>query len=1183
MWANEGIYVWAAEAATGKVLFLTAVERICSYNSGLFFLPDGKGLGFTPLIKSISKPFVIGHGRAEQAGRVQSRRRLRLRLQTSPAAAEEPQAGRRHFLTVMTIARSLQPLLFALFVCLAGSLRADSVRFQDQIKPLLDQKCISCHGPDKQKGGLRLDSRAAVLKGGEHGPALVPGDGQKSILLQAVRHATKDLAMPPKEKLPAKDVAAIEAWVRDGAPWPEPVAVLFEDEAEFLAALTSGNGRARLVLDDVFRGKAALGVTPLQREGVKIPGWNFEVRERPTAGQVRFMRFAWKKRGGGSVMIELARSGAWPDAKDPKGRYVAGPNTTGWAATSVGDAAPTTWTVVTVDLWKDLGNCTLTGLAPTCDKGEEALFDSVILGPDVAGLDAYAPGTGQRALKVASPTRALGDAWTDPENPVRKIWRGERLDLWSLKAPVRPAVPGAGVPSAKSAPGSKGGIGSKVSPLKTENWPLTTSSNPIDRFLLAKLAERKLTFSPEADPRTLIRRLYFDLVGLPPTPEEVQAFVRDASPRAYEQLVDKLLGSPRYGERWARHWLDVVRYADTNGHERDEFRPEMWRYRDYVVRSLNADKPYDRFIREQVAGDELLSSPPKTATEADALIATGFLRLGTYDSTASIFQEDRKQRNDLMADLVNTTGSAFLGLTFSCCNCHDHKYDPLTQADHFRFRAFFAAVKSRDDLPIDLAPEQDAIKAHNAAVDKQVAEATKAADEALSSARQKLRDERIAKLPADIQELLKTDEAKRDDATKKKLAPHLEKLKVADKDAVAALDEAGKKLHAAAAANVDTLKQQKRAFTVAMAASDGNAEPTKLFYQGDFTEPRDEVQPGFLSVLDPNPAKVNPPPSGTTGRRLALAEWIASPANPFTARVLVNRLWQHHFGAGLFANPNDLGYAGPKPTHPELLDWLATEFVARGWSVKAMHRLMVTSAAYRQVSGYESARVRASESSAVRKPSLSHPHTLAPSPAADPENKLLWRQNPRRLDAETMRDTLLAVSGKLRPHAGGKPLWPPLPDEILKAQPGVLEGLEGKDSGRRQGWYADKEDDCDVRSLYLIQKRCVPLPFLQVFDLPDTSFSCARRDVTTVAPQALNLLNSDFSQRAAKALAARVATEAGDDTGKQIERAVWLALGRAPAANERQQATAFLAKHGQTALSEFCRALLNVNEFMYVD
>ena len=313
--------------------------------------------------------------------------------------------------------------------------------FAQQVRPLLENKCFQCHGAEKQKGRLRLDSRAAILKGGETGPAIIPGDAAKSLLLQAVRHATKDLAMPPKEKLADKDIAALEAWVKEGAPWPETVAVLFEDEEEFLAVFTNGNGRARLVTDDVFAGKAALGMTPLQREAPKIPGWNFEIREVPQPGQFRFLRFAWKKRGGGSVMFELARSGQWPDAKAAKGRYVAGPNATGWAAISVADTAPTAWTVVTVDLWNDLGNCTLTGLAPTCDKGEEAFFDSVILSPDRASLDAYVPGNGRFALKLATPAKPLGDAWTDPENPIRKIWRGERLDLWSLKKPVRPAVP----------------------------------------------------------------------------------------------------------------------------------------------------------------------------------------------------------------------------------------------------------------------------------------------------------------------------------------------------------------------------------------------------------------------------------------------------------------------------------------------------------------------------------------------------------------------------------------------------------------------------------------------------------------------------------------------------------------------------------------------------------------------
>jgi hypothetical protein len=734
--------------------------------------------------------------------------------------------------------------------------------------------------------------------------------------------------------------------------------------------------------------------------------------------------------------------------------------------------------------------------------------------------------------------RPVGDAFSDPENPIRKIWGGERLDLWSLKKPVRTAPP-AGL----------------------------AQQNPIDAFLLAKLAEKKLEFSPEADRRTLIRRLFFDLTGLPPSPAEVRAFVANSSPRAYEELVDQLLASPRYGERWARHWLDVVRYADTNGHERDEFRPEMWRYRDYIIRSFNEDKPYDRFIREQLAGDELLSGPPRTAAEADLLIATGFLRAGTYDSTASIFQEEKKARNELMADLVNTTGSAFLGLTFSCANCHDHKHDPISQADHFRFRAFFAAVQARDDLPLDLAPQQEAIKAHNAAIDARAAGIQKNIDTLLGPIREQRIAERRAKLPMEIQELLHIPEAKRDDATRKKLQPHLDALKVTDKEIIEALDAAVGKRHSALQASLDALKKERRAFITAHVMTDTGkpAETTRIFYQGDPNEPREEVQPGFLSVFDPAPAVIRTTGGQTLGRRLTLADWIASSDNPFTARVLVNRLWQHHFGVPLFGNPNDLGRGGPKPTHPELLDWLATEMIASGWSMKAMHRLMVTSAAYRQA-GVER-----------------RGGTLGHAMVADPSNRLFWRQNARRLDAETMRDTLLAVAGKLRAHAGGPALWPPLPDEILRAQPGVLEALEGKDGGRRQGWFTSPEDACDVRTLYLIQKRSVPLPFLQAFDLPDTTASCARRDVTTVAPQALNLLNSDFALRVATQFAERVVREAGADCVAQIDHAVWLALGRGPTAEEQRKAAAFLAAQGEGSLPNLCRALLNLNEFVYID
>jgi mono/diheme cytochrome c family protein len=848
-----------------------------------------------------------------------------------------------------------------------------AAHFLDHVRPLLAARCVSCHGPDKQKGKLRLDSREALLKGGETGPAIVPGDAAKSLLLQVVRHELKDLKMPPKEKLSVADIAVLERWVKDGAP---------------MAA----------------------------------------------------------------------------------------------------EAAP------------------------------------------IAAV------AGQR----------IGDAWSDKNNPIVKIFRGERLDLWSLR-PVKPAA---------------------IPEVKRSDW----TRNEIDRFVLAKLEEAGLPPSREADRRTLIRRLSFDLIGLPPGPDEVEAFEQDKSADAYEKLVERLLASRHYGERWARHWLDVVRYADTMGFERDELRPQTWRYRDYVIRSFNADKPYDRFIREQLAGDEMVQGPPRDAAEADALIATGFLRLGQYDSTASIFQEDKKGRNELMADLANTTGSAFLGLTIACANCHDHKYDPISQADHFRLRAFFAAVKFRDDLIVDTAVEREAIDAHNAALDVKIAEYTKQVYAKIDPVKERIAAERRATFPAEIQELLKADPKKRDEATKKTLKPYLDQLKVKGEDAFALLSDEDKKRDEDLWKQINELKGQRRDFTRAMAMSDeGPAAPkTHLFFQGDFTEPRQEVAPGFLSVFDPNDSVIaRPAAADTTGRRTALANWIASPDNPYTARVMVNRLWQHHFGVGLVATPNDFGTAGARPTNQPLLDFLAGEFVRSGWSIKQMHRLMVNSATYRQASTGDRSLL-------------------------DPDNALLARQNARRLSADAMRDAMLSVSGAMFDRDGGRPLWPPVPEEMLHAQPSILETKADKGAqDRLQGWYADPPEQTDARSIYLVQKRCLPLPFMQAFDLPETTVSCGRRDVTTVAPQALNLLNDEFALRMAKAFAQRVAKEAGEDNGKRVERAVWLALGRGPSGREKAAAMSLLGRHTEAyakeadapmrALVDVCRALMNVNEFVYVD
>jgi len=815
--------------------------------------------------------------------------------------------------------------------------------FSEKVWPLLESRCVSCHGPDKVKGSLRLDSREAILKAGDSGEAaVVPGKPAESLLLHAVMHSKKDLEMPPKEKLTTNDIAVLERWIRDGAPWPKA---------------------------------AQLVITPK--------------------------------------------------------------------------------------------------LAP-----------------------------GER----------IGDAWSDPRNPIVRIFGGQRLDLWSLK-PVKRVEP----PT-----------------VKNMRWARTQ----IDHFTLARFESTGTTPPREADRRTLARRLYFDLTGLPPRPEQMERFLADKRADAYERLVDELLASPQYGEHWARAWLDVIRYSDSNGFDWDEFRPKAWRFRDYVIRSFNADKPFDRFIREQLAGDELLDGPPKNEAEQDALIATTYLRLGPQDNSAGAFNEQDRARAEWMADLTETTGSAFLGLTMSCCRCHDHKYDPISQADHFRLRAFFEPVKYADDTPLDLASEQEAIRAHNKSLDGKIKPLAGQRDEILAGIRKRLRDERFAKLAPEEKLLLDTPKAQRTNDLKSKIEGIEKKIEPGDKEVKAALKGDEKSEHDALEKELAALRKQKREFTLGLLAAD-NAEKvpvTKVLFQGDHKAPREAVEPGFLSALDPNPAVIHAVANKkTTGRRLTLADWIASPQNPLTARVLVNRVWQGYFGEGLVETANDFGLTGSRPDNPELLDWLAGEFVRVGWSMKKLHRLVVASATYR--------------------------HTA---------------REPRRLSAEQLRDSLLAVSGLLTNKAGGPPVWPDLPPEILQANPAFLDDNETK----TKGWYPSPRPEQNVRSVYLVQKRTVRVPFMETFDLPENSASCARRNESTVAPQALSLLNSPLAVEAARSFSRRVQAEAGDNPSRQVERAFQLALQRRPA---KPELDACLRMAQQHSLTEVCRALLNLNEFIYVD
>jgi len=1025
-------------------------------------------------------------------------------------------------------------------------------RFFDRVRPLLTARCVSCHGPDKQEGKLRLDSAGGLAGGGASGPAIDRDDPDASPLLLAVRHDESVAAMPPKERLADDQVADLAAWVRDGAPWPASARALVEDDADLAPALAGGEGSARLVEGDRASGAASLLVSG-RMSADRIAGWAFPVREHPKGGEYRFVRFAWKKRGGGGMMVELARDGGRRSQGETDAAWSAGPNTTGRPAIATADEAPGDWAVVTRDLWADAGprgDWSVTGLGVTAIGGGEVGLDAMILGPTIESLDAYKPGRGLPAFPVARGKARLGDARSDPANPIRAIFRGGRLDLWSLARPARVTPPEVRDPA---------GV-----------------RTPIDRFVLARLDAAGIAPAPEADRRTLIRRVTFDLTGLPPSPEDVRAFVADPAADAYERLVDRLLASPRYGEKWGRAWLDVVRYADTNGFERDEFRPNIWRFRDYVIRSLNADKPFDRFVAEQLAGDELAPGPVQTAEDADRVAATGFLRLGTFDSTTSLFTEDGKGRDELMGDLANTTGSAFLGLTMSCCQCHDHKYDPLSQADHFRLRAFFAAVKPVNDEVVSLPADREAIGRQNAEVDRRLADATARREALVEPARRGLSDEKKAALPEEIRKLFEVPPEGRDEATKEKLKPFRDKVRVKDEDALAALPEADRRRAEAIGGEIEEAKKARRSPALAMAMTDSgrSAPATNILAQGDFTRPGDPVEPGFPSVLDPNPAAIESPGvAETTGRRLALARWIASRENPWTARVIVNRIWQGYFGRGLVATPNDFGYAGARPSHPELLDWLATELVDRGWSLKHVHRLIATSAAYRRASADDPGRR-----------------------AVDPEDRLLWRREARRLDAEGLRDALVSVSGRLKPVDSGPPRWPVVDEEILEGQPAIYEARHGGDGGRLQDWYAGPAEEADVRSVFLIQKRSVPVPLLAPFDLPDTTTSCARRSATTVAPQALTLLNSPESVRLARAFADRVAGAAGPDQGSRVGLAFRIALGREPEDDERRMAVELLGRHaalhaktldaeaaGRLALADLCRAIVNLNEFLFID
>lgn len=691
--------------------------------------------------------------------------------------------------------------------------------------------------------------------------------------------------------------------------------------------------------------------------------------------------------------------------------------------------------------------------------------------------------------------------------------------------------------------------------------------NPIDAFVLAKLEDKQLTPSPAADKATLLRRVSIDLIGLPPTPEELRAFLDDKSPDAYEKVVDRLLASPRYGERWGRHWLDLARYADSDGFKADHTRPNIWRYRDYVIQSFNSDKPYDRFVREQIAGDEIW---PNSLT---AKVATGFNRHYAEEYNA---QDLRQRRQEILNDITDTTGAVFLGLTYGCAKCHDHKFDPILQEDYYKLQSFFANVSAVDDLPL-LTPEKLAeYNSKRLVWEEQTKSIREQMNLLLEPVRKRLYHSRFIAYAAEVQAAVEKPAEQRSPLERWMVHRTEPFLTLSDeKDWDKTLKGDDKVRYEKLAQDLkqfEPLNPGELPMASYMTELGHDAPSTSTLAVGNVNKPLKEVEPGFLTILNqPLPKIVRPSGLDSTGRRTALANWIVDPANPLTARVMVNRLWQHHFGKGIVATPSDFGIMGYRPSNPELLDWLSSEFVRSGWSIKHMQRIMVTSNAYRQ-------------SSALRKEAAE----------IDEANKLLWRFPRQRLDAEVIRDSALYLGGLLNTKMGGPGVYPELPAGM--APP-------------RGGW--DTETDLSERnrrSIYIFVRRNSRYPMLEVFDLASTQETCPRRDVTTIAPQALSLLNSKLSREWSEAFTARVIHDAGPRVQADIERAYILAYSRHPDAQEKDLAFTFLGRQlsilnervaaGEkiskiadlpagmdpvqaAALVDFCQALINSNEFVY--
>ena len=974
-------------------------------------------------------------------------------------------------------------------------------RFETDVAPILIENCIKCHGKNIQQGGLDLTTRNSLLVGGNSGPAIVPQSPQNSLLLQK----TTSGAMPLGEKkLSSKKIELIHNWIEDGA----------LSEGEDQKMLKNSKVNPRQIMVGILNLKCLLCHGRRHQKG----GLDIRTRESLLRGGVSGPAIVPGKPEESLLMKRIMNEEMPPQEHQARLSY------------------------------RPITSAELEQLSSWISS--EAPFDKEI------------------PLSV--------DSANDP------LVTKEDRKHWSFQPPKKPSIP-----------------------IIHEQKKIRT---PIDAFLLKKLKEKGLTFSPEADPQILMRRAYFDVTGLPPTSDEVEAYLTDKNPRAYENLVNRLLESPHYGEHWGRRWLDAAGYADSEGQvDFDAIRPHAWRYRDWVIRAFQNDKPYDQFLTEQIAGDELFDYKKDGSTlkpEAlDALIATGFMRMAP-DGTYSTSQAFVPERLTVVADQLETLTSTIMGLTMGCARCHDHKYDPIPQRDYYRFSAILRSSydpydwlspnkrgvgpdndwnDSNTRLISGLPQEEiDQIKRFNAHINQEI----KILEDNLKTLAtpfiKEILPKRWAKVPAEIQADLRmalNTPTKKQSQTQKYLIKHFGKgldifpIKIKDFLGSEISKEISEKSgdYEKKVSEIDTkFKQAKKKLIAsprirALFDMHGKPTPVHILFRGEHFTPGSPVEPGVPSALssDIKPYRILKPfdKNGTTGRRLALAKWLVQPNHPLTARVIVNRIWQHYFNRGIVESSGNFGLTGSPPSHPNLLDWLSNEFSTKGWSLKLLHRIILNSTAYRQRS-----------------------HYIETIHSQDPENILLSRFPLRRLDADAIRDSILAVSGRLN----RKPYGPP---DDIEIQPNGEIVAKNLPTGQR-------------RSIYLLQRRSQPVTILEAFDAPQLRPNCLRRTHSTVSSQALQLMNSKEIRSHSRYMAGRIIDEVGTNPEKMVERVYITTLGRWPTEKEKINAVDTVIKMTEEwnqsvktkftlepskmkstwlSLATFCHTMLNSAEFLHID